>query len=215
MNFLTKIKVIVANLKINFFLTIWNLVEGDKKLRLDYDLNPDSLVLDVGGYLGDWSSLIYQKYKCKIFIFEPVKAFYKKILLRFQKVPRIKVFNFGLGAKDKRQYIYKQKNSSSFYKKDGGRSKEECKIVDIERFILNKRLKHINLIKVNIEGGEYDLLENIISRRLIKIFDNLQIQFHRFMPKAQARRRIIQNQLSKTHYLTYNYPFIWENWKKK
>jgi len=79
---------------------------------------------------------------------------------------------------------------------------------------LERKVKHINLIKINIEGGEYELLEKMIISNLIKRFDNIQIQFHRFIANAFTKRRLIQKGLSKTHYLTYNYPFIWENWKK-
>lgn len=37
----------------------WFRDQGDSTLRLDYDLNADSLVVDVGGYLGQWSSDIF------------------------------------------------------------------------------------------------------------------------------------------------------------
>ena len=37
---------------------------------------------------------------------------------------------------------------------------------------------HVDLIKINIEGGEYELLEAILDNNLAKAFDNLQIQFH-------------------------------------
>lgn len=39
----------------------WFRDKGDSTLRLDYPLNADSIVLDVGGYKGDFSALIHEK----------------------------------------------------------------------------------------------------------------------------------------------------------
>lgn len=70
-------------------------------------------------------------------------------------------------------------------------------------------------MKINIEGAEYDLMEWIISEGLVKKIENIQIQFHDFIENAEARMVNIQNLLGRTHYLTYLYRFVWENWKLK
>lgn len=76
-------------------------------------------------------------------------------------------------------------------------------------------IKHIDLIKINIEGGEYDLLEHLLDANFVEQIENLQIQFHDFVENASARMKKIQNRLEKTHYLTYHYPFVWDNWTLK
>jgi hypothetical protein len=43
----------------------------------DFDLNAESLVLDVGGYRGDWALEILCKYGSRIEVFEPVPEFYE------------------------------------------------------------------------------------------------------------------------------------------
>ena len=54
------------------------------------------------------------------------------------------------------------------------------------------------------------------TRNAISIFKNLQIQFHDFIiDNAEERMKNIQNKLSKTHEITYQYNFVWENWKIK
>ena len=40
----------------------WLQDNGDETLRLDYELTPDSMVLDLGGYRGQWASDIFDKY---------------------------------------------------------------------------------------------------------------------------------------------------------
>ena len=78
-----------------------------------------------------------------------------------------------------------------------------------------KNISKVDLIKINVEGGEYSLLERMIDKQIIENFKNIQVQFHKFFPNSAQRRNAIRNALSKTHFITYDYPFIWENWQRK
>ena len=73
---------------------------GKEELRYDYDLNSNSVVFDLGGYKGEWTSQIFSMYSCTVYIFEPVKKYYEGIMSRFARNDFIKVFQFGLGSKD-------------------------------------------------------------------------------------------------------------------
>ena len=70
-------------------------------------------------------------------------------------------------------------------------------------------------MKINIEGAEYDLLEHLIDTGLISNIHNIQVQFHDFVSNAEQRMIMLQKELEKTHGLTYQYPFVWENWRVK
>jgi len=70
-------------------------------------------------------------------------------------------------------------------------------------------------MKINIEGAGYDLLDHLIESGFIKNIKNIQVQFHDIVAEAVKRRASIQEQLKKTHVLTYCYDFIWENWTIK
>ena len=63
----------------------WFELNGDKTLRLDYSLNDESLVFDLGGYEGEWSADIFCKYGSNIYVFEPNKDFYNNIVQKFCK----------------------------------------------------------------------------------------------------------------------------------
>ncbi|MBA7576805.1 hypothetical protein ES708_18647 [subsurface metagenome] len=39
----------------------WFEIKGDETLRLDYNLDKNSIVFDIGGYKGQWSSEIFSK----------------------------------------------------------------------------------------------------------------------------------------------------------
>ena len=76
-------------------------------------------------------------------------------------------------------------------------------------------VKKIDLIKINIEGGEYDLLDHILEIGFVENIENLQIQFHNFVENSDSRMETIQTKLSQTHKPTYQYKYVWENWKRK
>ena len=59
------------------------------------------------------------------------------------------------------------------------------------------------------------MLEHLIESGWILKIRDLQVQFHDFVPDAEKRMTAIQDQMRKTHELTYQFPFIWENWRRK
>ncbi|MEO8637386.1 MAG: FkbM family methyltransferase [Candidatus Taylorbacteria bacterium] len=180
--------------------------------RYLYELGNDSLVFDLGGYEGQWSSDLYSRYRCKILIFEPVKDFAERIKKRFSANPDITLYQFGLSNKSGELNISLDHNSSSVFTE--GSSKEKVKMVRAREFFTEHHIHTIDLMKINIEGGEYDLLDDLIASNMIGNIKNIQVQFHIFVPHAEERMKMIQKELSKSHHLSYQYPFVWENWEK-
>lgn len=191
----------------------WLADDGDSTLRLNYDLNENSVVFDMGGFKGEWTKKISEKYNSNIYIFEPVDEFYNIICKEIKGNPKIQPLKYGLGSKDEELEISITHDSSSTFNKDG--TLENISIKSYKDFVETNNIESIDLIKINIEGGEYDLLEHIISEGLQSKIKNIQVQFHRFIPECSERRNKIREELSKTHELTYDYEFIWENWKLK
>lgn len=182
-------------------------------MRYDYPLNRDSFVCDVGGFKGQWASDIFSRYGCSIAIFEPVYAFYDGIRRRYRDNQRITVFHHGLGAMTREESIAVKLDSSSVY---GHSSSHECiKIVDIYEWWKCMNVSQLDLIKINIEGGEYELLERMIETGLARSTHDIQVQFHEINKDSLARMRKIQARLAQTHCLTYQYEFVWENWRRK
>lgn len=191
----------------------WFAANGDKTLRLDYDLTNNSIVFDLGGYEGQWASDVFARYCCKIHIFEPVEEFVRNIEKRFSRNNSIVAHHFGLSDETKKSIISVAEYGSSTFKK--GERSQEIFFVKAVNFMLEHEITHIDLMKINIEGGEYDLLDHLIETGFINNIDNIQVQFHDFVPDAEQRMRNIQERLQETHHLTYQYPFVWENWRKR
>jgi FkbM family methyltransferase len=190
----------------------WRQMKGDETLRMNYPLDRDSVVLDLGGYKGQWSSDIFSRYLCRIHIFEPQPDHANKIAQRFAKNDLIKLHPFAIGAEQGEADLSVAGDGSSLYLP--GVHRILVQVSTIETVLNSEGIDEVALMKVNIEGGEYDLLEGLTSNGLIRRIRNLQVQFHDFVPNAQVRMEAIQRRLQRTHRLTYQYPFIWESWER-
>ena len=192
----------------------WFKVKGDETLRLDYDLNEDSIVFDVGGYHGDWADAIFQKYGCEIHVFEPIKKYADAIGDRFAGNKKIHVYQIGLAGTTEKMHAAVLEDATSIFKEDDENT-EEIELVEALEFIKQYNINKIALLKINIEGGEYALLQNLIDGGFVDNIENIQVQFHDFVENASEKVRSMRKELSETHYLTYQFDFVWENWKKK
>ena len=190
----------------------WVALSGDATLRLDYPLTPDSTVLDVGGYQGQWASDIVERYGCKVMVFEPWPAFARQMENRFRDTTAVTVYPFGLGARSRTEPLYGQGDSTSVFQRSKGAESQPLPIRALAETWQELDLHFVELMKINIEGGEYELLEALITTKLIRRVRDVQVQFHKIVPGAPARRRLLQDQLAATHRLTYSIPFVWENW---
>jgi hypothetical protein len=71
----------------------------------------------------------------------------------------------------------------------------------------------IGFIEMNIEGGEYSLLEAMISNNLMMNIQRIAIQFHKIDDFSTSNRAEIKNKLKETHRLVLDYEWVWEVWE--
>jgi FkbM family methyltransferase len=185
--------------------------DGDARARQEYDLDSQSLIFDCGGYKGQWASDIYARYNCRVLVFEPVKSFAEQIERRFSKNSRIDVFCMALGSAKRQESIGLSADGSSVYREAPHR--ETVQFEDVAQFFAEHRIETVDLMKLNIEGGEYELLPRMIETGLICRIRNLQIQFHEVTSDSAARMEAIRRDLAETHDPAYEYRFVWEGWK--
>lgn len=197
----------------------WFADEGDTTLRLNYpDLGAESIVFDVGGFEGDFASAIFEKYGCYIFIFEPHPVFYQKCVLRFAGNKKIRILNYGLDEVAKELHLTDAGDSSSSEARPQRSSEISnivCQFKSFDEAVNECQIDKVDLIKINIEGAEYRLLDSLLCTGQVKSIKNLQVQFHDFVPNARVWRAKIRAQLAKTHDCRWCYEFIWESWDRK
>lgn len=188
----------------------WFKAGGDDTFRLNYPLNKDSIVIDLGGAVGAWSMPIYNLYRPNLYIFEPTKLF-AQLEARFVGLSKVHLLNFAASNEDKDLALGVIEGEASIFHEE---NLVTVRAIDFGRFIDNLKVPNIDLLKMNIEGSEYEILESIISRGQLDQFVNIQCQFH-MIENYEERYKNLILEMQKTHYLSWRFPFVWENWTRK
>ena len=71
---------------------------GDEEVLLNHNLNGDSIVFEIGGHIGIFTQQIYNKFGCNTYVFEPNPSCFQILQKKFNKIDKINLFNFGIGA---------------------------------------------------------------------------------------------------------------------
>ena len=181
-------------------------------------IDADSIVLDVGAYTGDWAQHIIDRYNPHIIAFEPNPETFKKLDARAKENTKLTPKLYGIGDRNEHLRITLEDLGSSVFSNNSDRKDmqwADAEIKAVDDVWKELGLENIDLMKINIEGAEFPLLERMIQKDMLEKVDCFMIQFHEWHPRAYSRRRKIHQELSKTHKLTWNYHFIWEQWVKK
>jgi FkbM family methyltransferase len=188
--------------------TDWYHDNGDYTKRLDYSINSKSVVVDIGAARGDWAKPIKEKYGCSVFCFEPVLGYYLKLQNQgFTSFNFAVLDHYGkveLGVIDGEASVYHtEKETSSII---------SCTSVPATSIFGLIEKPFIDLLKINVEGAEYAILNNLIEWNKISSVKNIQVQFH-LIDNYQSLYEDLSEKLKLTHKLTWRYPFVWENWE--
>jgi FkbM family methyltransferase len=175
--------------------------------------NPNPIIFDVGGYKGDFSDLILKTIPgAKIFIFEPAYLFYKVLVKKYIDNENIKIFNFALSGHTLKKKISYDDDKSSIYDSSILSPGELVDVISITDFLEQNQIKQVHLIKINIEGDEYDLLNDLINKSKIDVFDQMLIQFHYYKFENYINFKNLRLSILKTHDEYYNLNFVWSKY---
>jgi FkbM family methyltransferase len=192
----------------------WYELDGEANYYTNWDcLTEKSTVFDVGGFRGEWTKRIHDKYKPTIHFFEPADESYNLATSRLGNCSNIHLWNFGLGSKCGIFRLYDpMEDGASFYKT--GNNHVHAKIENISKFLRQQELCRVDLMSLNTEGAEYEILPYLIGTGEITMFDRLMIQWHSIFENAAALQLMIQETMSRTHRMIWNLG-AWEAWIRK
>jgi len=132
-----------------------------------------NVVFDVGANAGDWTQeVLNQGHDVEIHLFEPIPNVYQKLLQNLaEKIPSGKVMplNLALGQKQEIKTFYHYEDLSvlsTFYRrveveKQGNFNPPKSFPVvttTIDIYCQQQEIKRINFLKIDVEGGELDVL---------------------------------------------------------
>lgn len=188
--------------------------DGGNKLLYDLPVTTGSLIIDAGGYHGDWSAQMISRYGCKSEIFEPVPKFFNYLNNIFEKNTMVKVHKAALGGRNRKTEFSLLDNGTSEHCGTIGTLNFQAEVIDVAR-IFSEEGARVACFKLNIEGGEYEVLERMIEIDTLAACDSLLIQFHRQPDGYESRYNRIISALNKTHVQIWCYEMVWEKWVLK
>lgn len=185
----------------------------DNNLLLLHNLPSNAVVMDIGGFTGEWTARMAQRYDARIYVFEPVPHFVDVLRQRFAGNPRVVVCDYGVGGSDQNLRLSLDGDASSAFRQSA--TTIEVPIRAFGSILREHGIERVDLIALNAEGAEFDLLPALLDSGDFARIDRLLVQFHRVLPDAEARRAAIQAKLSTTHEKMFDFPFCWEYWARK
>jgi FkbM family methyltransferase len=191
----------------------WYRENGPEIIWRDLPIGSDHIALDVGGYRGDWTSELLCRYGSRSWVFEPVPEQAQAIRSKFRSNSRVIVTEAALGPTSGEAEIAVADDASSMHLPGSRRIK--VPVMSVAEVFSTPAAASVGCMKINIEGGEYDLLERMSELDLLGRVATLHIQFHRLDGSSVQRREAIRASLARSHGLVLDYPFVWERWDRK
>lgn len=160
------------------------------------------IIFDIGGHIGLFSQYCLSLNPwCEIHYFEPIPDLYKQAQERL-KNQNIILNNSGIASKTRAQTIYfnsEKTMQTSLYNQTFLNPKWTGILVDmknIEEYSAQQNISHIDLLKLDVEGMEYEILESLSDEFLQKI-QALLLEFHIFSPEMEKKLLDLTKKLTK------------------
>ena len=157
------------------------------------------IALDLGAYVGNWAKRMAERYGCTVYGFEPSPGPAAKAAEDLQAYPQVTILPYGVGATDCTAALTRDGPGSSIYGGTGQFGTVEVAVRDIVVVLEELDLHSVDVMKINIEGAEYDLLERLFEANWLPRISMLSVQFHEWHPRAHRRRKQIRAMLRRSH----------------
>ena len=130
--------------------------------------------IDVGGYKGQFISILHNLGCDKIYCFEPETKFYDLCSAVAENVSSsVEVIKKCLYKDGTFNLNYADDGSSIFIESN---TKTPVESVSMKTFAESEKISHIEYIKINCEGGEFQILNDLIDYNIT--FEEMFVQFH-------------------------------------
>jgi FkbM family methyltransferase len=151
-----------------------------------YELKNLDVVLDLGANNGLFSYLCYMDGCKSIYAFEPNQDALKNLNHIFKDIPSVQVIDKAIYYKDGDLKFYVDKANTtigsinkSHVSDNTATTTEEITIpaISLKTFIQESGINKISLLKIDIEGAEYEIIEHL-EDEIFEMTDSFLIEFH-------------------------------------
>jgi FkbM family methyltransferase len=151
--------------------------------------HPDPVNLfDVGANRGEYTRLALEQFGARgcYYCFEPSLVVFQTLTQATSGLP-VHLFNLGFGARNEERVLYSDpadSGMSSLYPRrlyiDDGRLLKPSETIRLERlddFCKRRGITHIHMLKLDVEGHEYSVLEGSSALLDARAIDFIQFEF--------------------------------------
>jgi FkbM family methyltransferase len=188
--------------------------EWDLK-SVDFPLTEESVVFEIGGYVGRWAKEIAERYNPELFVFEPQMWAYRKCQEALVGFSHTYVFEYGLGVDSG---VYPMGNwetdGCSLINIPHNKPTGTGIVMEINSFLQSMKVERINLCLMNIEGYEFKLIPYMIETGIMDRIDYFMCQFH-LASAGENEYHDLRRQISKTKKLRFDYGPVLTCWEPK
>jgi FkbM family methyltransferase len=112
------------------------------------------VILDIGAHIG-LSAIYFSQIKgAKIYAFEPSLAKFKYLKVNTLGMENVKIFNYGIGGDFSESRAF---GKATLYPKEED-IEEAVKVRPIDYILSELKIPHVDLLKIDVEGAEYEIL---------------------------------------------------------
>lgn len=179
-------KKIKFNFKNPFDCLFFNYYEMFIYNRYDsYDLHKKDIVIDIGANAGLFTKLCLEKGVKKVFSVEPNKKSLINLKSLFENEKRVCIIDKAINISSEKIVLYANLTNSTItsvnknHITNEGHNFEEYEVESIKilDIIRDNNLKNISLIKMDIEGAEYDIFKNL-ENEVFEKTDSFLVEYH-------------------------------------
>ena len=174
-------------------------------------LDSDSLAIDLGANVGQFSEAITREFNCTCYAIEAVPAVYSQL----PENGLVKKFNYAISDRNEPLKIYVSDNrecnsisqeAASAYGLQGEISVDG---ITLETFLNNQRIELVDLLKIDIEGAEEAVFNSTSDATLCNV-KQITIEFHDFMPGSISTDEVnkITNRLKRLGFICIPFSYL-------
>lgn len=158
-------------------------------------INPNDVVIDIGANVGFFSYFAICKGASKVYCFEPSSESIKTLKDNFN-FPNLIVEESAVTKSNDPVTFYINEEYSigaSLFTPELGDG-VVCKSTNIGDYIFTNKIERVNYLKIDCEGSEYDIIEDLSDEYLTNNIDNICIEYHfntdsRLLPMLEKLKR--------------------------
>jgi len=179
---------------------------------LNLRVSKEDLVLVLGAFRGDSVSQWRSRFHCKVFAVEPMPDALCILQELFNNDNCVQIYSSAVSDYTGNIEFGVSGDSTGAYLQVGERI--TLPVIDVAELFATFQTPPV-CIELNIEGGEYAVLTRLWEKDYFPSINTFLIQFHNYGFENEIQRAQIRKNLSKTHELVFDFPWIWERWDKR